>query len=464
MDAPWQGDAVSLVEAFRSGERSPLEELDATYAAIEGSRLNAMSHLDPERARKAAADADVSKPFGGVPIGVKELDGVEGWPETHASVALADRVAERTDTKIQRLEDAGGILVGLTTASEFGGVNQTWTKLNGATRNPWDLERTPGGSSGGSAAAVAGGLFTLGTAGDGGGSIRIPAAFCGLVGLKCTWGRIPRGPHAGPGNLTAVPGCVSRSVRDTARWFDVSNGFDPRDPLSLPRVDGWERDLGSFLDGLRGKRAAIVVDLGQAVVAPEVVELVIAAAEDLIELAGLRRVDVAVRLPRTGSAWGVSGGVGLVRAMGDRWPDRADDLTPPMRRGIEAALEHYDARAAVKVEERRIELNEAMADLFDQADVVLAPTNPDVAFNAEGRQPTTFGGLEAKPINHGALTIPSNIYGNPAISVPIGTSSEGLPVGLQILAPHFREQVLLDLALLMERERPWPLVAPGSPC
>ena len=464
MDTPWQGDAVSLVEAFRAGERSPLEELDATYAAIERSELNAMSHLDPERARAAAETADVSQPFGGVPIGVKELDGVEGWPDTHASVALADQIAARTDTKIQRLEDAGGVLVGLTTASEFGGVNQTWTKLNGATRNPWNPEKTPGGSSGGSAAAVAGGLMTLGTAGDGGGSIRIPAGFCGLVGLKCTWGRIPRGPHAGPGNLTAVPGCVSRSVRDTARWFDVSNGFDPRDPLSLPRVEGWERDLGSFVDQLRGKRAAIVVDIGDAVVAPEVAELVAAAAEDLIGLAGLQRVDVAVRLPRTGAAWGVSGGVGLVRALGDRWPDRADDLTPAMRRGVEAALEHYGASAAVKVERRRIELNEAMADLFDQADIVLASTNPDVAFAADQRAPTVFGGLEAKPINHGALTIPSNIYGNPAISIPIGTSSSGLPVGLQVLAPHFQEQLLLDLALLMERERPWPLVAPDAPC
>jgi aspartyl-tRNA(Asn)/glutamyl-tRNA(Gln) amidotransferase subunit A len=464
MDAPWQGDAVSLVEAFRSGERSPAEELEATHAAIERSGLNAMSHLDPERARRAAERADVSLPFGGVPIGVKELDRVAGWPDTHASLALADQVATATDTKIERLEGAGAVLVGLTTASEFGGVNQTWTKLNGATRNPWNPERTPGGSSGGSAAAVAGGLLTLGTAGDGGGSIRIPAGFCGLFGLKCTWGRIPRGPHAGPGNLTAVPGCVSRSVRDTARWFDVSNGFHPRDPLSLPRVEGWERDLGSFLDDVRGKRAAIVVDIGNAVVAPEVAELVVAAAEDLIGLAGLRRVDVVVRLPRTGAAWGLSGAVGLVKDLGDRWPDRADDLTPAMRRGVESALEHYDAHAAVQVERRRIELNEAMAELFEQADVVFASTNPDVAFAADRQAPTVFGGLEAKPINHGALTIPSNIYGNPAVSIPIGTSSDGLPVGLQVLAPQFQEQLLLDLALVMERERPWPLVAPGAPC
>ena len=176
MDAPWQGDAVSLVAAFRSGDRSPLEELDATLAAIDASALNAFSHLDPERARAAAEAADVGAPFGGVPIGVKELDDVEGWPATEASVAMADVVAERTSTKVQRIVGAGGVLVGLTTASEFGGVNQTRTKLNGATRNPWDPERTPGGSSGGSAAAVAGGLLALATAGDGGGPSGSPAS------------------------------------------------------------------------------------------------------------------------------------------------------------------------------------------------------------------------------------------------------------------------------------------------
>lgn len=463
MDAPWQGDAVSLVEAFRSGERSPLEELDATYAAIESSQLNAFSHLDPERARTAATDADVQAPFGGVPLGVKELDHVAGWPATEASVALADRVADHTSTMVRRLEAAGSVLVGLTTASEFGGINQTRTKLNGATRNPWDPERTPGGSSGGSAAAVAGGLLTLGTAGDGGGSIRIPAGFCGLVGLKSTYGRIPHGPHAALGNLTAVPGCVSRSVRDTARWFDVTNGFEPHDPMSLPRVEGWEARLGSFLGDMRGTRAAIVIDLGQAVVAPEVVEIVTAAAEALIAQVGLRRVDVDVRLPRSGAAWGVTGSVGIVEELGDRWPACAEDLTPAMRRAVEAAYEHYDVRAAVQASKRRIELNDAMADLFERTDVVFAPTNPDVAFAADARPPTVFGGLQATPINHGALTIPSNIYGNPAISVPVGQASSGLPVGLQILAPHHHEQVLLDLALAVERERPWPLVADGAP-
>ncbi len=463
-DRPWQGDTVSLVEAFRSGERSPVEELEATLAAVEASGLNAVCFTDPDAARDAARTADPSLPFGGVPMGVKELDAVEGWPDTHASVPFADQVATYTCTQVSRLRAAGAVTAVQTTASEFGGVNQTLTKLHGATRNPWNPERTPGGSSGGSSAAVAGGLVTIATGGDGGGSIRIPAGFTGLFGLKCTWGRIPRGPRVGPGNLTAVPGCLSRSVRDTARWFDVANGFDAHDPLSLPRVEGWEAGLGRHREELAGLTAVIAPDLGgSAVVAPETVELVAEAAEWLLAAAGIARRDVAVSIPRPGGAWGVTGSVGLARTVGDRWPDCAPDLTGPMRAGLRGAHEHYDVNAAVRAERRRIDINEAMADLFESVDLVLCATNPDVAFTADGHLPNTFGGIEARHSNHGALTIPANIYGNPSVSIPIGLDSAGLPVGLQVMAGHHREPLLLDLALLVERERPWPLVAPGAP-
>ena len=208
-DAPWPGDACSLVDAFRRGERSPVEELEAMYAAIDASPLNAFSHLDRERATIAAGVADVSLPFGGVPIGVKELEAVAGWPFTRRRSHSPTASPPSTSTMVHRIRDRGGaVLAGQTTASEFGGVNLTRTILHGTTRNPWQLDRTPGGSSGGSAAAVAGGLLTLATAGDGGGSIRIPAGFCGLVGLKATFGRIPRSPEATYGNLT-----VDRRVR-----------------------------------------------------------------------------------------------------------------------------------------------------------------------------------------------------------------------------------------------------------
>lgn len=462
VDSPWFGDACSLVEAFRRGERSPREELEATFAAIDESPTNSVCFTDREAALAAADAADIDQPFGGVPIGVKELDRVEGWPARHGSLAFADDVATTTDTHLERIAGAGAVLAAQTTSSEFGGVNQTTTKLHGATFNPWRLDRTPGGSSGGSAAGVAEGLFTLATGGDGGGSIRIPAGFCGLVGLKCTWGRIPRGPEVGPGNLTAVPGCLSRSVRDTARWFDIANGFDLHDPLSLPRVDGWEAALGSLGDELAGLTVAVITDMGGATVADETMALVAEAAEWLIGEACLVRRELSATPPRGGAMWSATGGVGLWGTVMDRWPDCAPLLTGLMRSGVEGTLERYDATAAVRAEQARIELNEAMAAIFTEVDLVVCPTNPDVAFDAEGRLPSEFGGKPASPINNGALTIPSNIYGNPAISVPVGLSSDGLPVGLQILAPHFGEQRLLELAHVVERGRPWPLVAPSA--
>jgi len=464
---PWQGDACSLVDEFRAGRRSPLEELEATYAAIDASELNAFSYLPREEAEEAARGADVTKPFGGVPIGVKELDQVEGWPYNQASVPLRDNVGQCTSTMVTRMRDLGGaVLAGQTTASEFGGVNLTRTKLHGTTHNPWQHGRTPGGSSGGTAAAVSGGLVSIATGGDGGGSIRIPAGFTGLVGLKSTIGRIPRGPRVEYGNLTVTIGCLSRSVRDTARWFDVCNGFDARDPLSMARVDGWENGLGTHLDELRGARVAFAPEWGNATVSPVMWELLEAAGMDLVEWCGMTRVDgVDLALPRMGAAWSLSGSIAIQATLGELWPDCADDLTPEMRLGMEHAVGKYDAAARAKIERRRMELNEAMARIFDPADgidFIITASNPDVAFNADGPLPGVFGGIDAGAGNNGRLTFPANLHGNPAISIPAG-SVDGLPIGLQVVGRHFSEELLLDLALTMERRRPWPLVAPGAP-
>jgi aspartyl-tRNA(Asn)/glutamyl-tRNA(Gln) amidotransferase subunit A len=462
-DAPWRGDTCSLVDAFRRGERSPTEELEATLAAMADSQLNAFAFLDADGARAAAAEADVSLPFGGVPIGVKELDQVEGWPNTLASVPLADRTAADTSTYVARVRDAGAVLVGLTTASEFGGVNCTRTELHGVTRNPWDLSRTPGGSSGGSAAAVAGGIVSIATGGDGGGSIRIPAGFTGLFGLKGTYGRIPRGPRVAYGSITSVVGCMARSVRDAARWFDVANGHDSRDPLSLARVEGWEAGLDSQGDELRGLRVAVVPDWGGAVVSPAMWEVLEEAATALIDDAGWKRIDgVDTSLPNMGAAWGLSGMVQIHGALEGLWPDCAEVLTPEMRSGLERTEERYGMAARIKMEKRRIELNERMADIFEEVDLVIAAANPDVAFAAEGPLPDTFGGVPAGQRNNGRLTFPANLYGCPAVSIPAGTV-DGLPVGLQVTGRHFTEPLLLDAARVAERNRPWPLVAPGSP-
>ena len=462
---PWPGDACALVEAYRAGELTPREALDATLSAVDESDLNAFSHLDPDAARALADEADTSLPFGGVPIAIKELEPVAGWPYNYASLVFRDGTSTYDSTMVSRLRGAGAVLFGQTTASEFGFINCTNTKLHGTTRNPWDRSRTPGGSSGGSAAAVAGGLVPIASGGDGGGSIRIPAGFTGLFGLKSTFGRIPKGPFAHQPPLTVVTGCLSRSVRDTARWFDVCNGYDSRDNLSLPRVEGWEAGLDSF--DLSGKRAVISIDLGSAIVDPVQTVMLVKRAEQLIDLAKMERVDVVVALPEGGTEWSLSNLVGLAGLLGQRYPACEADLTFEVQYVMAMAVERFSLGTAGAAEMFRIVANEAIAKVFDQVDFIFAASNPDVAFAAAGPLATTVGGvdliaeygIERALSNNGALTIPANLTGNPAISVPSG-AVDGLPVGLQVIGRHHEEQLLLDLARIAEREFPWPLVAP----
>jgi aspartyl-tRNA(Asn)/glutamyl-tRNA(Gln) amidotransferase subunit A len=460
-DTPWAGDACSLVDAFRRGERSPVEELDATLAAIDASPLHAFTHLDPERARAQAEAADVALPFGGVPVGVKSLDAVQGWPADQQSLALEGAVADHTSTMIDRLVTRGGaVTVGQTLASEFGGLNISTNRAYGTCHNPWEHGRTAGGSSGGSSAAVAGGLVTIASGGDGGGSIRIPAGFCGLLGMKGTAGRIPRGPQTYIAPMTVVIGCQARSVRDAARWYDVTSGFDSRDPYSLPRIDGWERDLGTF--DLRGKKVVIAPTLGTAVVRDEVQERVIAAGEALARDVGLTVVDLPVHLPPLDLTWALANMSGLHAELAGRWPECRDLLTRQMAFGMEMAEKMIDVHVVAKGELARTEANERMAAIFDEVDFVIAATNPDTAFPAEVEMNTRVGAQKVEPGNNGALTIPANISGHPAVSIPI-EPLDGLPVGMQIIGRHHTDQLLFDLALAVERTAPWPLVVPGSP-
>ncbi len=462
------GDACSLVDAFRTGTISPTEALEGSLGAVKASKLNAVCFVDEERAREAAASADVNLPLGGVPIGVKELDPVKGWPQTEASLVFKDRIAEYDGTMTARLRAAGAVLAAQTTASEFGGINCTYTRLHGATSNPYDLERTPGGSSGGSAASVSGGLFPLCTGGDGGGSIRIPAGFTGLFGLKSTFGRIPKGPRTEIEPLTAVLGCVSRSVRDTARWFDACNGYDEYDPFSLPRVSGWEAGLGK--QEVRGRRVAVSIDLGAAVVASAVREKVEEAADLLVKDAGLERVDVPIELPRGGLEWAMAGTASLLVGLGDLYPACEPELTPEIMLAANIATNHFTIETAKNIEAFRRQVIVAVADVFEQVDFVICATNPDVAFGAQGPMPTTIDGrdliselgFEAALGNNGALTIPANTTGNPAVAIPVGLV-DGLPVSMQVIGRRHAEQLLLDLARVVELERPWPLVAPGAP-
>ena len=463
----WREDASSLADAVRAGRARATDALEASLDAIARSKLNAVVYVDADGAREAAAEIDRRVAAGedpgllaGVPVLSKDLEDAAGMPTTHGSIAFKNNIPAHDSTHTARIRTAGAIVVGKSAAPEFGLVAYTASKLHGVTRNPWNLERTPAGSSGGSAAAVAGGLVPIATATDGGGSIRLPASYCGLVGMKGTYGRIPRGPRAELGPITSVLGCEARSVRDAARWYDVAAGYDARDAFSLPKVEGWERDLGTH--DLRGLRVAFSVDLNNSVVQPEVAQVVTDAAEAVIAATGMRRVDVDVRLPANGIAWASAGLPGLVADLRDKWPECRDDLTFEIRYGMDSS-DRYRARHAAAVDRFRMEMTEAMADLFEQIDILLCPTSPTEPFAAEGPMPRYMGDTKLNPYNGGALTIPANISGYPAVSIPAGLSPSGLPVGLQAYARRHEDALLLDLALAMERTRPWPLVAPDAP-
>ena len=301
---------------MRAGTTSSRELVDTYLERIQrlDPKLNAICHIDADAARARAdeIDADVAAgndpgPLAGVPVGVKELAAVDGWPDTEACLVYKARVADHDSTEVARLRAAGAVLTAQTTASEFGSVSFTNTPLHGITRNPWNPAHTPGGSSGGSAAAVAAGMLPICTGGDGGGSIRIPASYSGLLGMKTTYGLSGTGPGAFSFSETSVQGAMARSVRDSARYLDVITGPTLTDPHSLPKLErGFEAPIvsGEAIDDLRGLRVAWSDTLGYGGADPAVSELAWHAAEALIDAAGFELVDIPVELPEAGHVLG----------------------------------------------------------------------------------------------------------------------------------------------------------------
>ena len=463
-------DAWALADAVRAGELSAVELLDgylARIASIDPS-LNAVCFLDEAGARETAhqVDAAVARgadpgPLAGLPIGVKELNAVAGWPDTHASLVFAECIADVDDVETARLRAGGAVLTGLTTASEHGSVSFTNTPLHGITRNPWDPTRTPGGSSGGAAAAVAAGLFPIATAGDGGGSIRIPAAYCGLFGMKVTFGLIGRGPGPFNSSLTPVRGPMARSPRDAARYLDVVTGPTLTDPTSLPKPAPFEPALatGAALGALRGLRVAFVDTLGGFRAEPAVAAVAADAAEALIEAAGCRRVDAAVDFPRPGMTWALLSSIDDMAWHMDDVADRLDDLTIVYRLAYES-VRHLRPEVLLKAIRRRAELCAASAAVFEQVDLLLTPTTPTPAFAAEGvlggdlnGEDVTLFGLSAP------FAAPFNVTGQPACSIPAGFV-DGLPVGLQVVAPRHHDHWCLAAGAIAVEARPWPGLAP----
>jgi aspartyl-tRNA(Asn)/glutamyl-tRNA(Gln) amidotransferase subunit A len=459
---------IETADAVRRGQLKAADVLEECLAAIQRANadLNAFVVVDAELARLVAAEVDEKVAAGedpgllaGVPFGVKDLEDCAGLPTSYGSLLFKDRPPVIEDSiQVARLRAAGGVPVGKTAAPEFGTVHFTSTKAWGTARNPWDHSRTPGGSSGGSAAAVAAGMLPFCTASDGGGSIRIPAAFSGLVGFKPSFGRIADVPLKD--SMTAVVGCLATTVADAARHLDVAAGPDDRDRSSLPAPAlRYERAIEGLL--VEGLRVAWSPDLGYAVVEPEMEALAESAAMALVEAAGLELVERPIRLTDPIHTWLSSGALDLWQSLEPgMWPDRAGELD-----GITGAMlgrsESITAPVLAQLLAGRDQLQADVAAVFADVDLLLTPTTAVPAFAAEGPIPSEINGQEVFPAMTVPFTMLANLCWNPALSVPAGLTSSGLPAGLQIIGRRHADEVVLRLGRIFEETRPWPRHAPA---
>lgn len=454
-------DAVAIADAVRSGELSAAEVCADALDRV--GRLNpdlgAFVHVDAEGAHNRAAEIDKAVrrgadpgPLAGVPLAVKELHAVEGWPFPYGSRVHAARIADHTSTFVARAIAAGAVPVGLTASPEFGRASFTASELHGVCRNPWDLARTPGGSSGGSAAAVAAGLVPIGTGTDGAGSLRIPASYTGLVGFKGTYGRVPRGPGYGGAAHHDHYGALTATVRDTVRFLDAVCGPDPYDPTSLPAPH-----LAAALPRvtLAGLRMTWSEGLGYVPVDPEVAEVTREAAQDLIETVGGTPAHNEVTLhDELGPAFRTLSVPEVHQALRGLSPDERDQLHPTVRQYLAPAAT-LTTDDLVDAHEARHRLNATLARVFAETDLLLTPATQVPAFAAEGPMPAEIAG---RPVSHWSglgVTFPFNLSGHPAVSVPAGTAG-GTPIGLQIVARRHEDALVLAAAAAWERHRPWP--------
>lgn len=450
--------AADLVVAYRDGSLSPVEVTQALLkriAAVNG-RLNAYCLVDEEAAlsdaRASEARYRAGKPLGpvdGVPASIKDIILTKGWPTLRGSKTVEPSQPWTEDAPVTaRLREAGCVLLGKTTTPEFGWKGVTDSPLTGITRNPWNTDTTPGGSSGGASTQVAAGLgqFAVGT--DGGGSVRIPAGFAGIVGLKPSFGRVPAWPLS-PFGTVAHLGPMTRTVRDAALMLREMARPDSRDWFSLPYLD---MDYAAMLPaGIRGLKIAFSPSLGYARVDPEIAAAVAMAARQFADLgAVVEQVDPGFEDPvdMFHTHW-FSGAYNALMALS---PEQFKLLDPGLVRTFERGavipmkqyLEAMNARGRLGV---------AMKRFHETYDLLLTPTLAVLPFEAGRLAPADMG--DAYWTEWTPFSYPFNLTQQPAISVPCGFSKSGLPIGLQLVGPMHRDDLVLRAAAAYEAATDW---------
>ena len=453
--------ATSLVDAYRKGTLSPVEATQAVLQRIRDKDplINAFVLVDEEAALASARESEArwrkGEPMGrldGVPTSIKDLMLTRGWPTLKGSRTVDPAGPWDEDAPcVARLREHGAVLLGKTTTPELGWKGLTDSSVSGITRNPWNLEKTPGGSSGGASAALAAGMGPLAIGSDGGGSIRIPAAFTGVFGIKANFGRVPVYPESAMRSLSHV-GPMSRTVEDTALMLTAISEPDDRDWTAIP-YQGIDFTQG-LDEGIAGLRVAFSRDLGYARVEPEIAELVARAVTVFEELgAHVEERDPGFADPRhafrthwwTGAAGALAGLPAETKAL----------LEPELQQIVEEGstmpvLELMQAMA------ERSALCLAMRRFHRDYDLLLTPALSVPAFDVGRLRPPgwpddddTYWG------DWTPFTYPFNLTQQPACTVPCGFTGEGLPVALQIVGPSFREDLVLRAARAFEIARPW---------
>ncbi len=459
--------ATRAASMIRTRRLSPVEYVEAVLNAATASqtRINAFVTITAEAARAAAVRAEDAvmrgEPLGplhGIPVHIKDLYATKGVRTSYGSAIHETNVPDADDVLVTRLTDAGAIVIGKTTTPEFGHKGLTDGPAFGITRNPWNLGRTPGGSSGGAAAAVASGICPIGLGSDGAGSVRIPAACCGLVGLKPTQGTVPGESTADGFGTNVTAGPIARTVADAVLMQTVIAGPDARDPWTLgaPRFgDAAPGLLGNTLDGLR---VGFVARAGNKVVGEDALAAARGTAGVLADLgADVEEVTAPIdwieeqgRILYMGSIF-----AGFAKYLPE-WKDRLDPvLVGFIEQGRSITLTQFRAAQAA-----RSTLFRAVQELFGQYDVLLSPTLTRGALPVEfrpGWDEVQVDGVACGTTRQGwsSTMYPFNLTGHPAVTVPSGFDREGLPLGTQIVGRWYRDADIMRIAAMIEAAAPW---------
>jgi Asp-tRNA(Asn)/Glu-tRNA(Gln) amidotransferase A subunit family amidase len=453
--------AADLVAAYQAKTLSPVEATQAVLARIDRLNpvLNAFVLVDGEgalasarAAEKAYASASAG-PLAGVPLSIKDLTETRAMRTTKASIALKDWLPDFDAVVVERLRDAGVCILGKTNTPEFGTTFTTNNRLFGPARNPWNLERTTGGSSGGAAAAVASGLGPIGHGNDAGGSIRVPANFCGVFGIKPTMGRIPNDTDKIGMQLFAHEGPLTRTVGDAALFLSVCSGSDPRDPWAIE--DEPPDFLGTLDEPLRDLRIAWTASFGGAPTDPPVLAACQDAAQWLAKRVG--NGELAQATPDLSGLAESFLSVFMTDAYlsdGERVGDRLDDVCRQVRQGFERAKQILATEYALALGKiARFRYNTRR--FFDEHDLLLTPVTSEPAFRIDDPAWDIEHQIPPLEMAKFMFTPPFDVSGNPAASVPVGFTPDGLPIGLHIVGRWGEDDTVLRAARELERERPW---------